>query len=175
MENKHTSSVPLPVEMELLGEGPSFQDTLYQMLQKAQGFEVFELSELMFLAKHMKAYRVPAGVTIFRERDRNSYLGVLVEGRICVYKEDSEDASKLFGFVTAGRIFGEISVIDDLPYSASLVAETDVIILLMDRESFRQCIADNSIIGVRLLKVIARLLCTRLRSASGRLVDYIDV
>ncbi|MFY9261933.1 MAG: cyclic nucleotide-binding domain-containing protein [Gallionella sp.] len=175
MKNKHIISVPLPNDMELLGDGSNFQDAIYSMLGKAQGFENFEPSELMFLAKHMKAYRVPAGVTIFRERDKNSYLGVLVEGRICVYKEDSNDECKLFGFVTEGRIFGEISVIDDLPYSASLVSETDAVILLMGRESFRQCIADNSIFGVRLLKLIARLLCTRLRSTSGQLVDYIDV
>ncbi|MDD2775650.1 MAG: cyclic nucleotide-binding domain-containing protein [Gallionella sp.] len=175
MKNSQLISVPLPTHLEPIGDGSSFQDTIYNMLTHVQGFEIFEQYELMFLAKHMKVYRVPAGVTIFQERDKNSHLGILVEGRICVYKEDSEDANKLFGFVTEGRIFGEVSVIDDLPYSASLITESDSTILLMSRESFRQCIADNSIIGVRLLKVIARLLCARLRSTSGKLADYIDV
>lgn len=175
MKNTQLISVPLPTHLEPLGEGSSFQDTIYSMLTKVQGFDIFEQYELMFLAKHMKAYRVPAGVTIFQERDKNSHLGILIAGRICVYKEDSEDANKLLGFVTEGRIFGEISVIDDLPYSASLVAESDSTILLMSRDSFRQCIADNSIIGVRLLKIIARLLCARLRAASSQLADYIDV
>jgi CRP-like cAMP-binding protein len=100
---------------------------------------------------------------------------VLVEGRVCVYKEDSDNEVKLISVIPPGRIFGEISVIDDLPYSASLVAESDAIILLMSRESFRQCIADNSVFGVRLLNLIAHLLCARLRSVSGQLVDYIDV
>jgi CRP/FNR family transcriptional regulator len=175
MKNSQLLAVPLPAHLEPIGEGSSFQDAIYSMLTNVQGFDIFEQYELMFLAKHMKVYRVPAGVTIFQERDKNSHLGILVEGRICVYKEDSEDANKLLGFVTEGRIFGEVSVIDDLPYSASLITETDSTILLMSRASFRQCIADNSIIGVRLLKVIARLLCSRLRSVSGKLADYIDV
>lgn len=175
MKNKHAITIPLPSDLALLGDGISSQDTLCDMLAKAQGFEDFDHTELMCLAKHMKAYRVSAGSTIFRERDRNSYLGVVVEGRICVYKEDCDNENKLFGFVTAGRIFGEISVIDYLPYSASLLAESDAIILLMSRENFNQCINENPLIGVRLLKLIARLLCTRLRSTSGQLVDYIDV
>lgn len=166
--------MPLPVAMELLGDGPSFQDTLCRMLTKVKGFEDFAQPELQYIARHMKAYRVPEGGTIFLEGNKNSYLSALIEGRICVYKEDSDDAVKLLSVISPGRIFGEISVIDDLPYSASLVAESDTTIVLMSRERFRQCISDDSAIGVRLLNLVARLLCTRLRSTSGQLVDYID-
>jgi CRP-like cAMP-binding protein len=175
MENRRLSSTPLPSELELLGEGESFQDTICSMLKRAKGFEFFKQPDLVFLAKHMKAYRVQGGTTIFREGDSNSYLCVLIEGRVCVYKEDRNNEIKLLTVIPQGRIFGEISVIDNLPYSASLIAESDAIIVLMSRESFRQCIDDSSIIGVRLLGLIARLLCARLRSASGQLVDYIDV
>lgn len=174
MESKHFFSLPLPSAMELLGDGPSFQDTLCDMLTKVKGFEDFKQPDLTYLAKHMKAYRVPKGGTIFLEGDRNSYLSALIEGHVSVYKEDSNDAIKLLSVIPPGTIFGEISVIDDLPYSASLVAESDAIILLMSRESFRQCIDDNSVIGVRLLNLVARLLCMRLRSTSGQLVDYIN-
>jgi len=175
MENKQHFFVPLPTEMELLGEGPSFQDALCAMLAKAKVFEGFGQPELMLLAPHMKAYRVAAGETIFREGNKNSYLSVLVEGRIAVYKEDSSDEVKLLGVISPGNIFGEISVIDNLSYSASLVAETDVVIVLMSRESFHRCINDNPTFGLRLLNFVAHLLCARLRSVSGQLVDYIGV
>jgi CRP/FNR family cyclic AMP-dependent transcriptional regulator len=173
MKNKPLFSVPRPSAMELLGDGPSFQNTLCAMLTKVKGFEDFELPELLYLAKHMKAYRVQSGQTIFLEGDRNSHFSALIEGRICVYKEDSDDQVKLLTIIPPGRIFGEISVIDNLPYSASLVAESDAIIALMSRESFHQCINENPIIGVRLLTLVAHLLSTRLRSASGQLIDYI--
>lgn len=175
MKSKRHHTIPLPSEMKLLGDGPSFQNTLCDMLNKTQGFDDFAQPELLYLAQHMKAYRVPAGVTIFRERDRNSYLGLLLEGRISVHKDDSDDRDKLLNVVPTGTIFGEVSVIDDHPYSASLVAETDATIALMSRESFRKCVANNPVIGVRLLNLIAQLLCARLRTVSGRLVDYIEV
>jgi len=161
--------------MELIGDGQSSRDSIYSMLLNIKGFQDFEQAELMYLVQHMKAYRVRAGATIFREGENNSYLGMLIKGRVSVHKEDSNNDDKLLTVISPGRIFGEISVIDDLPYSASLIAETDATIVLMSRESFRQCIDERSVIGVRLLNLIARLLCARLRSASGQLVEYIDV
>jgi len=175
MENKQHFFVPLPTEMELLGEGPSFQDALCAMLTKAQAFEGFGQPELMLLASHMKACRVAAGETIFREGNKNSYLSVLVEGRIAVYKENSDDKVQLIGIISSGQIFGEISVLDNRSYSASLVAETDATIVMMSRESFHRCINDNPTFGLRLHNFIAQLLCARLRSVSGQLVDYMGV
>lgn len=174
MENKQPFFVPLPNGMELLGDGPSFQQTICDMLTQAQGFDDFAQPELMYLAQHMQAYRVAAGNTIFREGNRNSCFSILIEGRIAVYKEDSNDEVKLLNFIQAGKIFGEVSVIDNLPFSASLIAEIDVTIILMSRESFHECVTNNPIIGVRLLYLVARLLCARLRTVSGRLADYME-
>jgi len=175
MENKRLSSEPLPSDMELLGEGKAFQDTICGMLMDAKGFEEFEPEDLTYLARHMKAYRVGEGTTIFREGDQNSYLCVLIEGRVCVYKEDHDNENKLLSTIPPGRIFGEISVLDNFPYSASVIAESDAVFLLMSREGFRQCIDNKPVLGVRLLSLIACLLCARLRSASGQLIAFIDV
>ncbi len=175
MDNKRHISEPLPSEMRLIGDGRSFHDTICNMLMDAKGFEGFQQQDLNYLAQHMKAYAVDAGTTIFREGDHNSYLCVLIEGRVCVYKEDREHDNKLLTVILPGRIFGEISVIDNFPYSASIIAESDATFLLMSRESFRQCVDDKPVLGVRLLSLIARLLCARLRAASGQLVEYIEV
>lgn len=175
MQNKELSSIPFPSGMELLEDGQRSQDAICRMLKDVVGFEGFEKADLVFLAKHMKAYRAKAGATIFREGDRNSYLSVLKEGRAGVYKEDSDDKVKFLTTMSPGRIFGEIAAIDNLPSSASVVAESDVVLITMSRESFRKCIYEKPIIGVRLLDHIAHLLCARLRSVSNQLVDYIDV
>lgn len=72
MENKRLFSAPLPSDMEFLGDGKSFQDTICTMLMDAKGFESFAQRDLVFIAKHMKAYRVCKGNTIFREGDHNN-------------------------------------------------------------------------------------------------------
>lgn len=175
MGNKVAFSVPMQSKKEVLGAGPTFHEAICSMLQTAKVFEGFEKSELMYLARHMRAYQVPAGGTIYHEGERDGYFSVLIEGRISVYKEDSDDQVKFLNAIPPGSIFGEISVIDNRPTSASLVAESDVVIVDMSRESFQQCVNENPTIGVHLLNLVARILCARLRSVSGRLVDYIDV
>lgn len=175
MENRRIVEVPLPGDKELLVDGQHDHDTLCNMLKDVKGFEVFERPDLEFLSKHMQANRVRAGSTIYFEGDRNSYLSILIDGSASVYKQDSDDNIKYLASLSPGRIFGEISVIDNLPYSASIVAESDATIVTISRENFRQCVAANPIIGVHLLDLIARLLCARLRSVSNQLVDYIDV
>jgi len=69
MENNLLLPDDLPSDIELLGDGQSFQDTISDMLMEVKGFESFEQSDLLFLAKHMKAYRARKGTTIFRQRD----------------------------------------------------------------------------------------------------------
>ncbi|MDD2916108.1 MAG: cyclic nucleotide-binding domain-containing protein [Gallionella sp.] len=175
MENNRLLPDTLPSDIELLGDGHSFQDTIAAMLTEVKGFSSFEPSDLLFLARHMQAYRARKGITIFREGDQNCYLCVLVTGHISVYKEDQGRETKLLGTITPGKIFGEISIIDNLPHSATLVAESDAIFLLMNQESFRQCTEHEPVLGVRLLGLIARLLCARLRSASGQLAEFIHI
>jgi CRP-like cAMP-binding protein len=175
MNNKQLLPGTLPSDLELLGDGQSFQETISAMLGEVKGFESFEQSDLLFLAKHMKAYRANKGITIFHEGDQNGYLCVLIKGHINVYKEDEDGKVKLLGTITPGKIFGEISIIDSLPHSASLIAESDVVFLLMSKEGFLQCTEHEPVLGVRLLGFIARLLCARLRSASGQLAGYIHV
>ena len=175
MENKRRNSEPISGEFELLGDGQSFLDTISDMLIGIKGFEMFSQKDIAHLSRHMKAYLVRAGTTIIHEGERTSYLFILVQGKVCVYKEDSNHKQKLLSTISQGRIFGEISLIDDFPYSASIIAESNATLLLMSREWFRQCIDDKPQLGVRLLSYIARMLCARLRASSGQLVEYVDV
>ncbi|MFT5131934.1 MAG: CRP/FNR family cyclic AMP-dependent transcriptional regulator [Gammaproteobacteria bacterium] len=174
MDNKRLQSASLSDALELIGEGPSFKNSLHDMLTNAMCFTRFSSQDINILVDHIKAYHVPARTTIFHEGERNSYLCVLIDGRIGVYKEDERGERKQLATIKQGKIFGEISLIDDFPYSASIVAETDVTCCLMSRENFRNCVDVNPILGVRLMRLISSMLCMRLRSTSGQLVDLID-
>lgn len=174
MDNRRLQSASLSDTLELIGEGPSFKSTLRTMLADTMCFKQFSSKDIDILTDHMAAYHIPAKTTVFHEGERNSYLCVLIEGRIGVYKEDEHRGQKQLASIKQGKIFGEISLIDDFPYSASIVAETDVTCCLMSRENFRNCVEVHPILGVRLLHLISSMLCMRLRTTSGQLVDLID-
>jgi CRP/FNR family cyclic AMP-dependent transcriptional regulator len=68
----------------------------------------------------------------------------------------------------AGDYFGEISVIDGGPRSATVTAETHVSALRLNRESFLRILDRHGSIG---RKILAEM-CRRLREAEGELVQH---
>jgi len=64
----------------------------------------------------------PAGTTLVREGDEQGTLFVLLEGKCTVLKQDVEITS----FDETGTCFGEISMILNVPRTATVKAATDV-------------------------------------------------
>lgn len=157
--------------LNLIGEGSSFQDTLFDMLAKLQIFNRFEGRDIQQLAQYMHAYAVDAGVDIFPEGIQGNCMGLLVSGRIEVMKKNSEDETQHIAVISAGKTFGEMSLIDGQPYSATIRTIEACTLILLTRNNFTQCVQQHPALGVKLLLEIARLISLRLRQTSGQLVD----
>jgi CRP-like cAMP-binding protein len=160
-------------ELELLGEGSSFQDQLFDMVADATMFSQFSGAEIRQLVKYMHAYMAPAGAFIFREGAACSGMGLLVSGSIEVSKEDSSGVTKAIATILPGRTFGEMSVLDGLPYSATARAKKDCVVAILTRHNFRTLVDSHAGMGVKLLWELARLTSLRLRQTSGQLVDVL--
>lgn len=159
--------------LELVGAGASFQDELFDMVANVAIFNHFESAEIRQLIRHMHAYAAPAGKTIFREGDPGAYMGVLVSGSIEVRKQSEDGRECAIAVITPGKTFGEMSLIDGQPYSASTRTVQPSTIVLITRDNFMQCVQRHPALGVKLLMEIARLLSMRLRQTSGQLADML--
>ena len=101
------------------------------------------------------------GTVILREGGRTGRLYVLSEGRVSVRKGQTEVAC----IDTPGAMFGEMSVLLDIPHSASVVAVDDVRMhIVPDAASF---LASTPHVAL----VAARLLAQRLFDATTYLAD----
>ena len=157
--------------LNLIGEGSAFQDTLFDMVAEAQVFSRFEGHEIRQLAEYMHAYAVEAGIDIFPEGMHGNCMGLLVSGRIEVIKNNSEGIAQRIAVISPGKTFGEMSLIDGLPYSATIRATEPCTLILLTRNNFTLCLQQHPAFGVKLLMELARLISLRLRQTSGQLVD----
>jgi len=173
MNERRIASTVL-ADLELLGEGTSYREEICGMLVNVPLFDDFSPAELRLIASHMHAYRAPPNATLLQEGERGGYLGVVVEGRIGVYKEDGSGHAKQIASITPGKSFGEMSLLDEMPSSAAIVTVADTKLVLISRENFRRMVDDHPALGVRLIWKIARLISLRLRQTSGQLVDYLE-
>jgi CRP-like cAMP-binding protein len=126
---------------------------------------------LRVLAEVAHEQAIPAGRTIFAEEDIGNELFLIVDGEVEVRKlglRPAPDASGdglgvLLTVLKKGDVVGEMSVLDDQPRSATIVAKTDVVALSLHREDLRDAIALCPDLAFGLFRVLS----SRLRATSA--------
>ena len=160
--------------LDLLGDGESFRGELCEMIENAPMFGSLSRHEVEALSNYMRGYRAKAGAIIFEEGSKGLFMCVLVEGRVDIVKESSDDEKKKVTKVRPGKSMGEMSMLDGLPHSATSVASEDCILLMLTKMNFEKLAEEHPVLSNKLLTQIARLMSLRLRQTTGILLDYLD-
>jgi CRP-like cAMP-binding protein len=106
------------------------------------------------------AREVKAGATIFHEGEEGQMMYVLLEGsvKLSVMGRQLEKLNR-------GGVFGEMSLIDSSPRSASATAITDVKLVPVSAERFRSLIRKEPEFALEIMSIMA----ARLRSMDRRI------
>ena len=104
-------------------------------LEDSSWGRLFSFQEIMVLAKHMTAYRLPPGGTLFKEGDRAPFLCLVYAGQVDVFKEDGQGVQKWLISIGKGKTLGEMSLIDKEPRSATCRAKMQTDVLILDEEA----------------------------------------
>ena len=161
------------LSMELIGEGESFKHELCDMIESAQMFSDFPRSDTEIVAGYARAYSVKKGTTIFNEGGKGSFMCLVVDGRVDVYKENDGDTKRLTA-IRPGKTMGEMALLDELPHSATTIAVEDTTLVLITKFHFDRLNEEHPALGNRILRKIAKLLSLRLRQTTGILSDYLE-
>ena len=152
-----------------------FEDTDPQMrasaLDRTPWSNEFKWDVVQVLARHMNMYRVTERGVLFHEHAAEAFMCIVLEGRVKVVKETSDGEPKVLTEFGNGKVIGEMSLLDGRPRSATLVASTDVNVLIFAANDLNRMLARNPEVAFRLLQRIARDVSLRLRHTSGQLVD----
>ena len=128
--------------------------------------------ELRIVEKYMQLIDVISGEVIFQEGDKGDYVFFVLEGSLDVLKKSETGEEIVISTLSRGRSIGEMSVIDELPRSATVKSRTKATLLTLSRDKFNYILENHSSIGVKIIKGIARLVSLNLRKTSTKLVDY---
>lgn len=154
--------------LEQLGTGKAFQAQLCQMLEKVQLLQDFERAEIEKLSHYCGAYKADSGVVIFKEGEKSHFMCLLVDGRVNIFKENKQVAT-----IRTGKSMGEMSMVDGYPHSATAISDSDSEFILFTHFQFEHLCDENPAIGLKLYKVISKLMSLRLRQTTGTLIDYL--
>jgi CRP/FNR family cyclic AMP-dependent transcriptional regulator len=105
----------------------------------------------------VKIVKFNAGDTILSEGDKGDTAFVILEGSVEVAVGSSERA-RIVGMLQAGEVFGEMSLIDSGPRSATIKAATDTTCLESSFDGFLELVEKNPNGAVTILKTFVRRL-----------------
>lgn len=111
----------------------------------------------------------PAGTTIVEQGYGGLKLFVLMEGRVRVYRT-LNGSRVLITTMQKPETFGELSIIDGHPTSATVEAETDTLAVTLHREDFYRIIESSPSLQAKIWKNLLDTLCRRLRSTDRKSV-----
>lgn len=142
-----------------------------KMLDKSRWVSEFSWNQLKTLATYMESYSVEKGKVILHEGLRDANMLLIMQGQVDIVKEDHNRSQRAIATLGPGKTFGEMSLIDGEPRSASAIATTPVILLMLSVDNFSHLISKTPHIGAMLALKIAKLMSQRLRLTSGKLVE----
>ena len=117
------------------------------------------------------------GQTVFSEGDPGDSMYFIVKGCIRIEKraQATSTVRKTLTVLEAGDYFGEMSLLDQKPRSASAVAAGGATILKLSKASFDQMQGRSSAAGMSVLFAMIRTSSERIRRLSAQLVVYDEV
>ncbi len=125
-------------------------------MEKIPLFEALSTRELNQIARLVNEFEVPAGTRLATIGEPGHEMFVIVEGEASVTARPERTTS-----LKAGDFFGEISLLDGGPRSATVEATTPLRLLVLAQREFRKLLDETA----SLTHKIMHRLCQRLREA----------
>jgi len=107
---------------------------------------------LLEVARKTAEVAYPAGATLVKQGDPGDSLCIIASGTVEVRRDD-----RVVAQMTAGDYFGEISLIDGRPRSATVVAVDDVVLLTLRASDFGSLLSVPYVARAALAGLAARV------------------
>jgi CRP-like cAMP-binding protein/CO dehydrogenase nickel-insertion accessory protein CooC1 len=126
------------------------------LLRTMDIFEALPSEELETIAQLLRERRLAEAEVLCRQGDPGDALFIVTGGRIRLSTTDPSGNEKVLTYFTDGQFFGEMSLLTGAPRSATATAESDSQLLVLDKNSFDQLLANHAQIMREMLKVVSQ-------------------
>jgi CRP/FNR family cyclic AMP-dependent transcriptional regulator len=127
------------------------QDTKIEALKRAPLFEGLSRKELTQLARVSEDVEVESGRTLVKEGETGHEFFVIVDGDVKITRRGRRVAKR-----GAGDFVGEIALLEDVPRTATVTAETPVRLFVLTGRDFRHLLDENPGVERKVLRALAR-------------------
>src|ERR1044072_671874 len=100
----------------------------------------------------------PAGSVLFRKGERGGAMYLIEGGRVRIHIKDSEGDDVTLAELAAGDFFGEMSILDGKPRSATATVSEEARLAVLSREHFHEFVGRSPEVALSMLAAITERL-----------------
>jgi CRP-like cAMP-binding protein len=140
-----------------------------EVIRRAPLFTALDDASAATLRESMTQVKVSKGQTLFKEGDAGDRLFVVVEGKLKLGTSSGDGRENLLSILGPGDMFGELSLFDPGPRTATATAVTDARVLALANDQVIGWVTAHPQVSLQLFKRLAR----RLRRTNEVLADLV--
>ncbi|TLS51760.1 Crp/Fnr family transcriptional regulator [Paenibacillus antri] len=140
---------------------------MIELLRETELFSGLAEPLLRSIADECVTNAYPSGTILFRENEVGTLLYFVVSGSIKIFTTNANGESKILSIITRGDCFGELSLLDGKPRSATAQVIEDTKLISLSAKSFNQLLKNNHEITLGIIKQLS----ARLRETNQQVQD----
>lgn len=140
---------------------------MIELLRKVTLFESLTDDQLNHILSIAHRQTIPANTVLFHENDYGASFYIILSGSIKIFTKSSSGEEKVLSLMQSGDSFGELSLLDGRPRSASAQTLEATTVLLVAEESFLELLRAH----FDITRHIMAQLCLRLRDTNQHVYD----
>lgn len=137
--------------------------------------------DLVALAQASRERSYPAGQVILRQDAPGDAMYIVIEGRVKVVLIGEDGREVILSVLGPGAVFGEMSLLDDEPRSAHVIAMSQCVVMTLYRGAFHErlraspdlCLAMLAALSTRLRRADERIRALSLLDVNGRVAHLL--
>ncbi|CAB4785711.1 unannotated protein [freshwater metagenome] len=122
-----------------------------QVVRKAPLFSALDDASAASLRASMETIKLGKGTVLFSEGDEGDHLYVIVEGKLKLGTSSGDGRENLLSVLGPGEMFGELSLFDPGPRTATATAVTDVRLLSLGHDKVIPWVTQHPQVALDLL------------------------
>jgi CRP/FNR family transcriptional regulator, cyclic AMP receptor protein len=132
--------------------------TTAELLKEVPLFQLLDENERAFLAKSMDSVEVAEGKMVFQANEPGDSLYIIRNGKVEIFVKDDTGNRMILETASSGDFFGEISLLDNGPRSASILVTERLEALRLNRKDLETFLIQHPQAALDLLTVMGRRL-----------------
>src|SRR6185312_7290402 len=128
------------------------------VLSQVPLFHDLSKQELQVLSANCRENDYPTGASMLRQGETGIGLFIITSGKVQVTQQAPDGSVRDLGTFDRGRVLGEMSLLDDLPRTATAVALEPTQAIVIPVWDFRAVLREQPEIAIKLLAILSRRL-----------------